>query len=437
MRIWDFDPSNGKMTGNDCGIRGLKRTVNCVSISDDDSTLYYGTTTGDIVEINMSSRNLKAVGPERSKFEMGVQSLSVLKNGSILVGAGDGTVAVVNPAKWKVTRSKKVEGSVTSIGVRGDGHEFFVGTNQANIYRFGYADFASSQRFTGHSVGVNDVIFPAETNALFITCAGNEIRVWHTASSQLLLRIQVSAQATCNCIAISPNGGLIISGWSDGCIRAFSPETGKKVFEVANANGKGVTALSFFVDPRRFISGGGDGQVRLWLIGDKTASLESTLKEHSAVITSLHISESDEECVTSSEDGTCIIWNLISMTRRQIIFSNTLFRAVRYNPDESQVITVGTDRKVGYWEAYDGNLIREREVTKTGQLNTCDISPDGSSFVVGGSDQEVQVYSYKTCERIAVGVGHAAPIKRAKICPAKSCIVSVSADGAIYRWGFP
>jgi len=437
MRIWDFNPTNGKMTGNDCGIRGLKRTVNCVSVSDDDSTLYYGTATGDIVEINMSSRNLKSVGPERTKFEKGVQSLSVLKNGNILVGAGDGTAAVVNPAKWKVTRSKKVEGSVTSIGVRGDGHEFFVGTDQANIYRFGYADFASSQRFTGHSVGVNDVVFTPESSEIFITCAGNEIRIWHTVSSQLLLRIQVATDTTCNCIAISPNGGLILSGWSDGCIRAFLPETGKKVFELGNANGAGVTALAFCGDPQRFISGGGNGQVRLWCIEDKTASLQATLKEHTAVVTSLHISETDEECVSSSEDGTCIIWNLNSMTRRQIIFSNTLFRAVRYNPDESQAITVGTDRKVGYWEVYDGSLIREREVTNTGQLNTCDISPDGSTFVVGGSDQEIQVYSYKTCERLAVGVGHAASINRAKICPRMAHIVSVSADGAIYRWGFP
>ena len=32
--------------------------------------------------------------------------------------------------------------------------------------------------------------------------------------------------------------------------------------------------------------------------------------------------------------------------RNQIIFANTMFKAVCYRPDESQIITAGTDRKV-------------------------------------------------------------------------------------------
>lgn len=34
--------------------------------------------------------------------------------------------------------------------------------------------------------------------------------------------------------------------------------------------------------------------------------------------------------------------------RNQIIFANTMFKAVCYHPDECQIITVGTDRKVGF-----------------------------------------------------------------------------------------
>lgn len=437
MRIWDFEPATGKMTGNDCGTRGLKRVVNCVSVSDDDSTLYYGTTTGDIVEINMSSRNLKSVGPERVKFEQGVQSIAVVGNGDIIVGAGDGTTALVKPSTWRVSKSQKLEGGVTSIGVRGVGHEFFAGTAAANIYRIDYSDFSFTQRFTGHNVGVKDVAFPEGSNELFATCAGNEIRVWHTPSSAMLLRIAVECGASCNCLAISPLGNLLISGWTDGTVRAFLPQSGRKAWEAPNANGKGVTSIAFNADPSKFITGGGDGQVRSWEIASQSAVLLGTLKEHTAVVTSIHISSTDEECVTSSEDGTCIIWNLVAQTRKEIIFSNTLFRQARYSPDEAQVLTVGTDRKVGYWEVYDGSLIREREITTTGQINTVDIDVTGQEFVCGGSDQLLQVYSYKNCETIATGVGHAAAITRAKICPAKQYIVSVSADGAIYRWGYP
>ena len=38
--------------------------------------------------------------------------------------------------------------------------------------------------------------------------------------------------------------------------------------------------------------------------------------------------------------------------RNQIIFANTMFKVVCYQPDESQVITAGTDRKVRIFDLH-------------------------------------------------------------------------------------
>lgn len=80
--------------------------------------------------------------------------------------------------------------------------------------------------------------------------------------------------------------------------------------------------------------------------------------------------------------------------RNQVIFANTMFQAVCYLPDECQLITGGTDRKVGYWEVYDGAQIRELEGSKTGSINGIDISPCGRYFVTGGDDRVVKVPQY-------------------------------------------
>jgi WD40 repeat protein len=77
--------------------------------------------------------------------------------------------------------------------------------------------------------------------------------------------------------------------------------------------------------------------------------------------------------------------------RNQVLFAPSFFNAVSYYPDESQLLTCGTDRKVGYWEAFDGTLIRELEATQSDTINGLDISPDGSNFVIGGSDKLVKV----------------------------------------------
>ena len=75
--------------------------------------------------------------------------------------------------------------------------------------------------------------------------------------------------------------------------------------------------------------------------------------------------------------------------RSQVIFANTMFRAVCYRQDECQIITGGTDRKIGYWETYDGSQIRELDGSKAESINGMDIH--GKYFVTGGGDKVIKV----------------------------------------------
>ena len=50
-------------------------------------------------------------------------------------------------------------------------------------------------------------------------------------------------------------------GWNDGEIRAFTPQTGRLIYEIHNAHGKGVTAIAVTAPGERIVSGGGEGQV--------------------------------------------------------------------------------------------------------------------------------------------------------------------------------
>jgi len=70
---------------------------------------------------------------------------------------------------------------------------------------------------------------------------------------------------------------------------------------------------------------------------------------------------------------------------------NTLFKYVCYHPLEHQLLTTGTDRKLGYWETLDASLVRDLEGSLTGSVNALDVSPDGMYFVCGGDDKMVKV----------------------------------------------
>lgn len=52
----------------------------------------------------------------------------------------------------------------------------------------------------------------------------------------------------CFCVGITRSGGTIVSGWSDGKIRAFYPESGKLKFVISDAHADGATAVALAHD---------------------------------------------------------------------------------------------------------------------------------------------------------------------------------------------
>ncbi|XP_074870560.1 cilia- and flagella-associated protein 52 isoform X2 [Carettochelys insculpta] len=397
IRVWELDLPNRKIRPTECQTGQLKRVITCI---------------------------------------VGVTALLLLKTGDLTVGTGGGIVALCKGSNYKLIKKIQVQGGVTSLTLRGQGHQSFIGTDESQIYRLNYNEFKEELITTCHNEAVHDIVFPSETSDLFATCSKSDIRVWHTPDNKELLRITIP-NMTCHAIDFMRDGKSIISAWNDLKIRSFTPETGRLIYVIDHAHSMGVTAIAATSDCKRIVSGGGEGQVRVWEIGQTTSKLEEVLKEHISAVSCIKIKKNNRECVTASIDGTCIIWDLVRFMRNQMILANTLFQCVCYHPEEYQIITSGTDRKIGYWEVFDGSAIRNLEGSLTGSINGMDITSDGTYFVTGGDDHLVKVWEYSEGEVTHVGMGHSGSITRLKICPGNKYIVSVSADGAILRWKYP
>ncbi|XP_078426734.1 cilia- and flagella-associated protein 52 [Cetorhinus maximus] len=436
LRLWLLDLPNRKIRPTECQTGPLKRMINCIEVTKDDSFFYCGSTSGDILMISMKTGLLNNYGPLKNKFSLGITAIVELKSGDILVGSGDGVVALCKAPNFKPLKKVQVEGGITSISLRGQGHQFFVGTITCQIYRFNFTEFKEELITTCHCDAVLDVAFPCGTSDLFGTCSKSEIRIWHTPTNKELLRIVVP-NMTCNAIEFMQDGRSIISAWNDGKIRAFTPETGKLMYTINNAHPDGVTAIAATSDCKKIISGGGEGQVRVWEITSKSQKFTAGLKEHSSTVSCIKIKKNDQECVTASFDGTCIIWDIIRYARNQMILANTLFKCVCYHPEEYQILTSGKDRKIGYWEVYDGSVIRELDGSLSGSVNGMDITANGDYYVTGGEDKLIKFWGYNEGEITHTGIGHSGAINRVKISPFAKHIISVSSDGAILRWRYP
>ncbi|XP_074777942.1 cilia- and flagella-associated protein 52 [Athene noctua] len=436
IRVWELDLANRKIHPTECQTGQLRRVIMCVKVADDDNYFYVGTSSGDILKLNTNNKLMTDYGPQKEKFSLGVTALLLLKTGDVIVGTGGGIVALCKGSNYKVMKKIQVQGAVTSLTHRGQGHQFFVGTNECQIYRVNYTAFKEELIAACHSEAVHDIVFPWGTSDLFATCSKNDIRVWHTPENRELLRI-VIPNVICHAIDFMRDGKSIISAWNDGKIRAFMPESGRLMYVINHAHSLGVTAIAATSDCKRIISGGGEGQVRVWEIRERIHKLGEILKEHVSAVSCIKIKKDNRECVTASLDGTCIIWDIVRFVRKQMILANTLFKCVCYHPEEYQIITSGTDRRIGYWEVFDGSVIRELEGSASGSINGMDITSDGAYFVTGGDDHLVKLWDYNEGAVTHTGVGHSGNISRLKICPGNKYIVSVSADGAILLWKYP
>lgn len=446
LRVWKFDASNRKIRPTNVNLK-TRRVHQCILIDDNDEWMYTGTETGDVIKVLLKPPYIfKKSGPKKA-FAMGVKTLIKQSGefGDIVVGAGDGTVAVIDEelvvkkGANNKKRVKKFAGGVTSLALNAAQDHFFVGTNKCNIYLAELGTLESELRNTCHFARINDVAYPRGYSQLFATCSINDIRVWHAKTRNELLRINVP-QLECYCVCFSPDGTSLISGWSDGKIRAFKPQSGKLIYAINDAHRDGVTAIACYDGPQgqlRIVSGGEAGKVRVWKVTRECQSMIASLKEHKSRVNCISVDANGTECVTASSDGSCIVWSLERYVRNLCLFASTQFQAVLYHPDQSQLLTAGSDRKLTYWDVVKGNPIRIVDGCKAGTINCLDITQNGDAFVSAGQDKIVKLWGYDEGYKYREGIGHSGDIKQCRISPNQETVVTVGDEGAIFLWTIP
>lgn len=141
-------------------IGNMKRQITSVYLDPLDRFGYFGTRTGDFIEIDLQNRIYKRQGPVKALFSQGINTIKLLPNSDILIGAGDGTIAKVGFSDLRIKAQSKIMGAVTSLALTADSAYFFASTDQSNIYWCESATLNSEIRNTCHYDRINDICFP-------------------------------------------------------------------------------------------------------------------------------------------------------------------------------------------------------------------------------------------------------------------------------------
>ena len=101
------------------------------------------------------------------------------------------------------------------------------------------------------------------------------------------------------------------------------------------------------------------------------------------------------------------------------------------------MLTTGSDRKITYWDCFDGQDIRRLDGSDSGEINSLAITKEGEHFVSGGEDKTIKLWDYDEGICYYQGVGHSGVINNVAISPDQKTIVSVGSEGAIFCWHMP
>ena len=142
-----------------------------------------------------------------------------------------------------------------------------------------------------------------------------------------------------------------------------------------------------------YVGRGCTGRVRVWNVTAEKQTMEATLKEHRAPVTSIAVMRDNTQCVTASEDGSCIVWDITNYLRVNAMFANTNFSTILYHPDESQYPDSHKFSSKGVVPGYQGHVPKARDTF-------------GSS-AMGGLAPEPHIGSHKKMGAMA---GHAEPV---------------------------
>jgi WD40 repeat protein len=369
ITIWDLDPYSGELVNNrvvtDNARAMLTRHVTSFVVSTDRETLYAGTTSGDYLIISLrTQRIVRAVTATR----MTVHNL-VFARDTVILGCGDKGVKIYH-ANGDFLRQVELDGGVIGLSLSANQLEVLATTSVGTIVRLNLQSLQHIIISESHVGPVTQMSFDLGNATRFATASTDgTIKVWDMNEYAVIAtcypRREQKAGVKPLCLVFAD---IIISGWSDGRVLAFSAETGENLWMLVDAHigtsnkdfdemEVGVTSMALSHNRRFMLTGGPTGDIRLWEL--RTRDLISHLKEHKQRITRIVLTQDDTMALTASRDRCILRWDLRQEKRMLCHMQRMggINDCVLLGENDEFLISVGQDRKLVLWDTRVQDLV--------------------------------------------------------------------------------
>lgn len=186
--------------------------------------------------------------------------------------------------------------------------------------------------------------------------------------------IQQGHNAPVSAVAISTDGGLLVTGDMEGQIIVW--DSNSKIIANIQGHTDQISGIVFSPTQAHFASSSWDGTTRIW---SQDGTLVKRLEGHQGGVSSVAYTPNGKFILTTSSDKTIKIWTSDGKLLRTCQGHTRRVTCIAVFPDGKKFVTGSSDRRIIIWD-FKGNILHE--VAKPVETNSMTISPDGKFLLV-------------------------------------------------------
>jgi len=431
LQLWQFNPACGQISADKMREGQHRRQYTCMAWSQDYETLYCGSTTGDITEIDV------ACGKVVTTIEVrcgSVGTVSTQTDGNLkklYVGGMTGSLIALewDGKDWVDMQKVDLEEGVTHVTSFGPSF-CLVGTDSGHIYQVDSRSLQPSQLADSHVDKVTAVQHIPRSTSFATASFDGTVRVWDSKRFCVTASLKIPSQPLCLDIAPSDKGAIVVTGWKDGYLRAMNVRTGAVDWDIPSAHDGGVRCVRVSSNGAFCVTGGGDGAVRIWDLNSRM--MVSHLKEHYKEVHDVAIYDDNLHVLSVSKDKTMLCWDLMQEKR---IAAHTQrsggINSVALNLDQSLMLTAGQERKITFWCLREAEPVDSISTANNVEVYDVAVSSDGTLFASGGTDGRLTLWDMAAKQIVAQAKGFGSCINKISFSPDGKQVVSVGSLGNI------
>jgi WD40 repeat protein len=370
------------------------------------------------------------------------------------------------------------------------------------------------ERIRGVEKGVTNVKFSPRGDRIVSGSSNGTLKVWDVVSGEEQARMahdttcDIVSETGVTSVCFSPTRNHVASGGNDGNIKFWDVELASEfvrpivhgVLLAPNDEGRGtrrgVSSVCFSRGGDRMVSGGNDGNIRVWIVASgeeqiciqhsqqsacsvmsacfsscgnrilsnarcyrisqrgvwdltdqgstkvwdilsrkETTTIMHTASSYHTRVCCVCFSAKDDCIVTGSSRGTITVWDTV-LGKEQACMSHAAdgVRSLCFSPTGKWIVSGGADGKLNMWDADSFSWEAQKFDQDRLLVWSVHFSQTGNYVVSGGDNGEVKLWDLSSGEEQACMMHGNERIKSVCVSPGGDRVVSGSCDGTLRIW---